>query len=386
MPSIDRSIVDLAGIILANNQLCSWCLGRQFPSVKGENNEIKGRMIKREVRVKTKKGSCFICRGMMHSSKDISDKILVRLKGYEFDDFLVGAKLSKDVTEREDDLRAKFKLRGGEAIKNEIKREIGKNISSKIGKRVNFRNPDMTVLVDLVSGGIELNPKPLFVYGRYLKIERGLPQKQRKYAGFLKDGSVEQILAQRLIESFNAKDTKFTWVGGESAESLVLGNGRPFHAEIMEPKLRHIDESEMFEEKDKGVILKEMRIIDEKPKKNPIFIVEVSAHVQFDEEVEEERLNILKERLQNSEVKVIPLEKKAFTKKIYDFEVERMNGKEAKIHFKCDGGLNIKKFVSGSDSDAGKDFSEITPNVSEITGIRANCDIFDVLDVEVLNG
>jgi len=396
MQLIEKSIVNLAEAILADYPLCNWCLGRQFPSVKGENNESKGKMIRREVKVEVKKGSCFVCQGIMQSLKDTSAKILERLKDYEFDDFLIGAKLSKDVIEREDDLRAKFKLRGGEAIKSEIKREIGKMISSKTDKRVNFHSPDMTILLNLISGEIDLNPKPLFVYGRYLKMIRGLTQKRRKcrkcggkgcyeceYTGFLKKGSIEQILAQRLTERFNAKGAKFTWIGGESTESLVLGNGRPFYAEIIEPKLRHIDESEKFKENE--VILNEMMIIDEKPEKSPTFIVTVSAHVKFDEEVNEEKLNNLKEKLQNSEVKVVPLKKKAFMKKIYNFNIERMDEREAKITFKCDGGLNIKRFISGSNSDMGKDILEVTPNVSEIIGIKASCDTFDILDVKVLN-
>ncbi|MGQ9469385.1 MAG: tRNA pseudouridine(54/55) synthase Pus10 [Nitrososphaerales archaeon] len=397
MSSIEKSIVDLAGIILTNYPLCNWCLGRQFPSIKGDNNEIKGKMIRREVKVEIKRGSCFICQDIMQSLKDTSAKILERLKNYEFEDFLIGVKLSKDVIEREDDLRAKFKLRGGEAIKSEIKKEIGKMVASKTDKRVKFRNPDMTILLNFISGEIDLNPKPLFVYGRYLKMIRGLPQKRRKcrncggkgcyvceYTGFSKEESVEQILAQRLIEKFDAKGAKFTWIGGESVESLVLGNGRPFYAEIIEPKLRHIDESKMIK-KENGVILKELMVIDEKPKKSPTFIVTVSAHVKFDEEVNEEKLNTLREKLQNSEVKIKSLKKKSLVKKIYDFNVERMNKREAKIIFKCDGGLNIKRFISGSNSDVRKDLLEINPNVSEIIGIKANCDTFDILDLEVLN-
>ena len=31
---------------------------------------------------------------------------------------------------------------------------------------------------------------------------------------------------------------KFSWIGGEDKESLVLGKGRPFFAEIIEPKRR----------------------------------------------------------------------------------------------------------------------------------------------------
>jgi tRNA pseudouridine synthase 10 len=141
----------------------------------------------------------------------------------------------------------------------------------------------------------------------------------------------------------------------------------------------------MFEEKDEGIILKEMMITDEKPKRSPNFKVKVSAHVKFDEEVSEENLKNLKERLQNSEVRVVPLRKKTFTKKIYDFNIERVDGKGAKIVFECDGGLNIKRLISGSDSDAGKDFLEITPSMSGIIGMKANCDTFDILDVEVLN-
>jgi tRNA pseudouridine synthase 10 len=394
MPSIGKSVANLAGIILADYPLCNWCLGRQFPSIKGENNEVKGRAIKKEAKVEIKKGLCFICQDIMQSIKDTSVKVLERLKDYEFNDFLIGVKLPKDFIEREDSLRAKFKLRGGETIKREITREIGKIIAIKTGKKVNFRKPDMTILIDLISGEIDLNPKSLFVYGRYLKMVRGLPQKRRKcrncrgngcheceYTGFLKEQSVEQILAQRLVEIFNAKRVKFTWVGGESAKSLVLGNGRPFYAEIIKPKLRHMNESEVLREGN-GIILKEIKIIDKKPEKSPNFKVKVFAHVKFDKEVNEEKLNTLKGKLQNSEVKIIPSKKKPFIKKIYEFNVESINEREAKIVFKCDGGLNIKSFISGS--DLGKDLLEITPNVSEIIGVKASCDTFDILDVEVI--
>lgn len=396
MPFIERTIINLAKDILSDYTLCNWCLGRQFPSIKGENNEVKGKMIKKEAKVKIKKGSCFICQNIMQSIKDTSIKVLERLRDYEFDDFLIGARLPKDFIEREDNLRAKFKLRGGETIKSEITREIGKTIASKTNKKVNFRKPDMTILVDLISGEISLNPRSLFIYGRYLKTVRGLPQKRREcrkcggkgcfeceYTGFLMEQSVEQILAQMLIKKFDAKEAKFTWVGGESADSLVLGNGRPFYAEIIKPRLRHINDFEVL--KEGGIILKEIKIIDEKPKKIPVFKVKVSSYVKFDEEVNEEKLNNLKEKLQNSEVRIVPLKKKPFIKKIYEFDVERINGKVSKITFKCDGGLNIKGFISGSNSGMRKDLLEINPNVSEIIGVKASCDTFDILDVEVLN-
>ncbi|MEM3438037.1 MAG: tRNA pseudouridine(54/55) synthase Pus10, partial [Nitrososphaerales archaeon] len=254
-------MINLVKDILSDYPLCDWCLGRQFPSIKGENNEVKGKMIRKEVKVEVRKGTCFICQDVMQSIKDISIKVLEQLKNYEFNDFLIGAKLPKDFIEREDNIRARFKLRGGETIKSEITREIGKIVASKTNKKVNFHKPDMTILIDLISGDIHLNPRSLFIYGRYLKMVRGLPQKRRKCrncrgkgclecerTGFLRERSVEQILAQMLIKKFDAKEAKFTWVGGESIESLVLGNGRPFYAEIIKPRLRHLDKSELLKE------------------------------------------------------------------------------------------------------------------------------------------
>ncbi|MCP8318963.1 MAG: tRNA pseudouridine(54/55) synthase Pus10 [Candidatus Methylarchaceae archaeon HK01B] len=392
---IEKSMVELAELIFADYPLCDWCLGRQFPSYRGKHDKLKGEMIRREVGVVRKEG-CFICQGIMQSLNDFSVKTVEKLRDYEFDDFLMGATLPREVIEREDELRAKFKLRGGESIKREITSEIGKAVASKTGKKVNFRKPDVTILMNFISGEVNITSKPVFVYGRYLKKVRGLSQKRRKcrecrgrgckicgYTGFMKEESVEQILAQRLIEHFKGKRAKFTWIGGESIESVVLGSGRPFYAEISEPKLRHLDESRILKDQ-KGVILKEIRVADKKPKDKPSFIVTVSAHVRFEEDVDEGKLYALKKALQNTEVEVRSLKKKVFTKKVYDFHVERMDDREAKIHFRCDGGLNIRRFIGVSNSGK-RDTMEITPNVSEILGIDLVCDVFDILDLEILN-
>jgi len=225
-----------------------------------------------------------------------------------------------------------------------------------------------------------------------LKKMRGLPQKRRKCrecrgkgcnkcsdTGFMNEGSVEQILAQKLIEQFKGKRTKFTWIGSESVESVVLGNGRPFYAEIREPKSRHIEKSDMFKD-EKGIILKELKVLDKKPKEKPNFIITFSAHVRFKEDVDEGKFNMLKKALQSTEVEVRSL-KKVFRKKIYDFNVERIDSKRAKIYCICDGGLNIQRFIGASNSKS--DVIEIKPNVSEILGTYVSCDVFDILDLEI---
>ncbi len=387
---VEKSLFELADLILVNYPLCGDCLGRQFPSLIEKDDKLK-RMIKG---VLTRKKRCFICQGIMQSLKDVTSKIIKKLGDYEFDNFLIGATLPREVIENEDELRAKFKLRGGEAIKGKITKEIGKTIASKTGKEVNFRNPDVTILMNFTSGKVIISSKPVFVYGRYLKTVRGLSQKRRKckecvgkrcnicsHTGFLKEESIEQILAQRLIDHFKAKKAKFTWIGGESVESLVLGNGRPFYVEIREPKLRHFNTS-CIPEFHKGIILREIRVVDRKPNKTPSFIVTVSAYIRFIEDVDECKINILKKALQNTEVKVKTL-KKIFTKKIFDFDIERIDKRRAKISFKCEGGLNIKMFI-GISNLLKRDIIEISPNISKILGVEVVCYIFDILNLEII--
>jgi tRNA pseudouridine synthase 10 len=55
----------------------------------------------------------------------IFEEILANVdNGYEFDTFLIGATLPRKLYEKEDHIRAKFKIRGRESIKNQFTREL----------------------------------------------------------------------------------------------------------------------------------------------------------------------------------------------------------------------------------------------------------------------
>src|SRR5437667_11555555 len=60
---------------------------------------------------------CFICRGLTARVDEIRSDILRRLGGYEFRTFSVGLSLPEGMQEREDQLRAEYKLKGRETIK-----------------------------------------------------------------------------------------------------------------------------------------------------------------------------------------------------------------------------------------------------------------------------
>src|SRR3970282_883649 len=97
----------------------------------------------------------------------------------------------------------------------------------------------------------ELQARTLILSGRYIKKTRGMPQKQTSctnckergclecnYHGISKFTSVEGKISKLLFEKFNGTQTKITWIGGEDKNSLVLGNGRPFFAKLLNPKKR----------------------------------------------------------------------------------------------------------------------------------------------------
>ena len=95
-------------IQLKQYKLCKRCLARHA-----------------EYRYAKPDAQCYICRGLMESLDMIMDKVIVAVKVYEFDSFVIGATLPTQIYEREDTMRARLKIRGKESIKNHLTRELG---------------------------------------------------------------------------------------------------------------------------------------------------------------------------------------------------------------------------------------------------------------------
>ena len=70
---------------------------------------------------------------------------LVEEKKYQFDSFLLGATLPSLVFEREDSIRARFKLRGRENIKKQFVDELRKKFEYLTGKSLEHIIPEITI-------------------------------------------------------------------------------------------------------------------------------------------------------------------------------------------------------------------------------------------------
>ncbi len=180
--------------------------------------------------------------------------VAAKLAAWDHSTFLVGSKNDAEITEREETLWVELGLTQGEPIKNEINREVGKLVAAQTGKTAEFHRPDVTAIVDTQFDVVEVEVAPLFFYGRYRKLSREIPQTRwpcRRCQGKgcdhcggkgkMYDTSVEEIVAGEAMKQTGGSGHALHGMGREDVDALMLGNGRPFVAEISRPTRRTLD-------------------------------------------------------------------------------------------------------------------------------------------------
>ncbi len=384
--------------------LCSYCLYRQFAPVRKNNAHRKIKAARNDTY------SCYICHGLMSQLDSIIKKICddVEARGYEYESFLLGASLPYAIFEREDSVRARFKIRGKENIKKQFLDELRKKYHEVTGKRAEHTSPDITINVAICNPGIDYaadensrknkydkdidnNRTTVFVKsssvllsGRYVKTIRGISQKKDKcqkcsgsgcavcnYTGASSSNSVEAIIGSRLLEITKGDHSKFSWLGGEDKDSLVLGNGRPFVLQISNPKVRYLKTELTVDENGVRAVLK-LQLPQLSFKLPSRFTTKTKITIQAEQDLTKQSLTTLQKVLENSEVSY-QVKSKIVRKKIYSLKAQQVDEKRFVLTIIADGGLFIKQFVGGQDY--------IEPSISKIIGIKCQCVAFDILDV-----
>ncbi|MGB9176297.1 MAG: tRNA pseudouridine(54/55) synthase Pus10, partial [Methanoregula sp.] len=101
---------------------------------------------------------------------------------------------------------------------------------------------------------VEVQVNSVFIYGRYQKFERGIPQthwdcrackgkgcETCNFTGAQYLDSVEELIGRPVIGMFNAKNAVLHGAGREDIDARMVGTGRPFILEVVAPKKRSID-------------------------------------------------------------------------------------------------------------------------------------------------
>jgi len=438
------SVIDISVEILKKYCLCDNCLGRQFALlVRGVSNAVRGYSIKLTLAMNAHKlirdedeergvsllkiltengrfelaahileklgysppspGVCYICGGIFDRLEEIAGEVVKRLSDYEFSTFLIGSRILGEIAEREDLLRSEFNLNLGESFKSEFNRELGKLVQKLTGKDVDFTSPDIVAVVDLVDGGIEVKPSPLFIYGKYRKLVRGIPQctwicsncrgkgcENCNFTGKRYPTSIEEIVAKPTLEFTGGKSVVFHGAGREDVDARMLGSGRPFVIEVKEPKKRFIDLKALAEEINRRaegkVEVFDLRFSSRQEVKRLKALSAIAektyrALVEVDGEIGEEDLKRLEEFFRNREIRQrTPLRvlhrrvDKVRVKRVYELKAKLIKPNLLELTVKCQGGLYVKELISG-------DEGRTRPSVSEVLGVPAKCVELDVIYV-----
>ncbi|MDI9619915.1 MAG: tRNA pseudouridine(54/55) synthase Pus10 [Candidatus Nezhaarchaeota archaeon] len=348
---------------------------------------------------------CELCLGMFDSALEaMVSGALSSLSNYEFGSFLVGCKVPGSIIEREDSLRSAVGIEWGESIKREVNREAGLSIASRTGKTPDFQRPDLLVVLNFHKMSVEVKPFPIFVRGRYRKLVRGVPQSRWfcpqcrgkgcsacNWTGKRYQVSVEELVTQPLMEAFGAAKAKFHGAGREDIDVRVLGPGRPFVVELIEPRKRFVNLEQLQGEVNRrcqGVIeVADLSYAD----KSLIGMLKLSARVkrkayrvlvESEEAISRERLEAAAAALSNVTVKqrtpTRVLHRRADKlrlKKVHEVKLTRVEDGVFEVVVKCQGGLYVKELVHG---DGGR----TTPSLQELLGVKLKVLELDVVDVE----
>ncbi len=402
---MNDKILTLAEKTVSAYHLRDSCLGRLFRQIeKGSTNKQKGTLIRNNLKQskKTHAKDCWLCEGLTGETDHFVDLISDALKEYEFDTFLIGSKIDEDIVEREKELWDFISSEDFEPIKMEINREVGKILEEKLGKTVDFEKPDITVIVDTAFDVVNLQIRPLFIYGRYKKFKRGIPQTKWpcricrgkgcsscNYTGKMYETSVEELISKKALKLTKGNDESFHGCGREDIDALMLGSGRPFVLEIKNPKKRTIDLAILTSEinsytKDR-VEISNLRFSDRKEIariKNAEFQKTYYIIIEGEKPIKKEKLKEVAQILQGKTIKQLTPTRVAHRRankirerKIYNCELESVEGSIARLTIETQSGTYIKELVSG---DSGR----TTPNISEMIGIPCKVKELDVIEIK----
>ena len=376
-----QKVVPIANKILEKHSLCDNCLGRLFSKqLHLSSNKLLGKKLKNNVPLAKK---CYICKNIFENLNYFLKMMLDASSAYSFESFNVGIIIKPSVIDRDDCIRSQYKLRGIDSIKTDIAKELAKSFSKKTKHFVDILNPEFTFTVNLKDESCHIRSKSIVVSGRYVKSLRGLTQKQKScqncsgkgcrscnFHGISEFDSVEGVISKFLFEKIGGKTAKFTWVGGEDKSSLVLGAGRPFFATIQNPNRRILKQTSNSLE---SLKLHRLKIVNESPKTPLKFTSSIKMKISCDSKIGATILKKLK-KLEIRPVVVHDVSGKRSEKNIFSVKSKKISDSEFSLFVKADGGLPIKRFVSGDN---------VSPSVADALDTACKCLEFDFLDVYV---
>ncbi|MEM4292758.1 MAG: tRNA pseudouridine(54/55) synthase Pus10 [Thermoplasmata archaeon] len=399
---LDEACKKVAEKLKAHN-LCVNCLGRMFGKVgRGLTNIQRGEFVAAETGYRCAPAEkCELCRGIFGRIEVYAKMAVEALNSVEWNTFLVGSRFDEEILATEERIVIEAGAEKAESLKVEFNREVGKRISGLTRKSVDFSEPDCVVILDTRFDEAILEVNPLFLFGRYRKFSREIPQtrwlckacrgkgcKRCDGKGKMYETSVQELIAAKVMDATGGKDHFFHGMGREDIDVRMLGNGRPFILEIREPVKRNLDLKQLEREINlfaNGLVEVEgLKIVSGKMVerlKEERASKRYQAVVEFDSEVEPEKLQTAIMELREKDIyqktpnRVLHRRSDRTRKrKIHDIELCWLRGNIAQLEIECEAGTYVKELVSG---DGGR----TTPSIAELTGVPCKVRTLDVIKI-----
>ena len=211
---------------------------------------------------------CPFCEDLFLELDLISNRISNAIDGIECSKIQLGVHFAKDQVAAEEALRASIAATGSRPLKATLSDAIQSAVSNKVpGISWVKERPEVMILFDTMTLGVNVDIRALFLYGRYRKLERGIPQTRwpcRACRG--RDGgcescngtgqqypnSIQSLVCETLVELTEAKSDAFHGMGREDIDVRCIGNGRPFVVELKSPIRRTLNVEKLMEQINKG--------------------------------------------------------------------------------------------------------------------------------------
>ncbi len=247
---------------------CNHCLGRvggkkRFSQSNLESGiEIRASVIEGDSTMAQARESeplCPFCENLFEEASLLAELIKEAVGERECFRLQLGARIPKDQTEAEDHLRKRFGAGGSAPLKSSLVEEVARQLKEiDFGVKLVIDKPEILALIDVLTLTVELDIRSHYVYGRYRKLARGIPQtkwpcrsckgrgcQKCDQTGLQYQSSVQGLIGDPLLEIFGSKEHAFHGMGREDIDVRCLGRGRPFVIEMKRPMKREID-SEMI--------------------------------------------------------------------------------------------------------------------------------------------
>ena len=243
---------------------CDHCLGRlggkkRYEQTIAESGvEIRASVVQRDSHLenaRTEIPLCPFCENLYEEADLLADIIHDSIQPYEATRLQLGARIPKDQIAAEEELRKRLGAGGSDALKSGLVTEIARNLNDRLdGKKLVNDKPQILALIDVLTLTVELDIRAHYLYGRYQKLERGIPQtrwpcrackgrgcEKCEGTGLQYKKSVQDLIGNPLLGLFEAKEHAFHGMGREDIDVRCLGQGRPFVIEMKEQKIRTVD-------------------------------------------------------------------------------------------------------------------------------------------------